>query len=433
MVFVGVHDAWGRIDVTRPDLGCDQDRASIHKTKPPAPLTCYECGWQLHLVHKTHAAYDLWFLRHANKAPHCATKTDGEGLQHHLLKLDLAHHARAAGWTAEYEVPAADGAWRADVLATSPDGARRVALEAQMASISVADITARTARYRADGIEVCWFTDRKTIPWLGDVPAAQIARPEDDGPVQVTAGPARFVPEWCEDRGSCGGCQCESCAGGVDGPLPCGGHGTWQTVDPFPLDRFVRAICTDATRPHQLRTEEDEEQWRWITRRYFELEEEQVQAQARREQAVDRLLARHRRQATDARDHQAAIEALLQRQKALTRPAVEYIYQHMGRYPRVAEHGTPEFAMGVPVYLGDAPCAVICPVAGRIPAVRERLAGLILFAATERERDRIIANAQPGQRIEVLEARQDAEPPSPPDQGITIKAAVHRMLGLDRM
>ncbi|GAB2910041.1 competence protein CoiA family protein [Streptomyces mayteni] len=118
--------------------------------------------WQLHLVHKTHAAHDLWFLRHANKAPHCATKTAGEGLQHHLLKL--AHHARAAGWTAEYEVPAADGAWRADVLATSPDGARRLALEAQIASISIADITARTARYRADGIEVCWFTDRKTIP-----------------------------------------------------------------------------------------------------------------------------------------------------------------------------------------------------------------------------------------------------------------------------
>ncbi|GAB2910034.1 hypothetical protein [Streptomyces mayteni] len=269
-------------------------------------------------------------------------------------------------------------------------------------------------------------------PWRGNAPAAQIARPEDDGPVQVTAGPARFIPEWCEDRATCGECQCECCAGGVDGPLPCGGHGTWQTVAPFRLDRFVRAICADATRPHQLRTEEGVDQWRWITRQYYEFEEEQVQAQARREHAVDRLVAR-RRQRTDARDHQAAIETLLSRQRALTRLAVEYVYKQTGRYPRVAQDGISDFAMGVPVYLGEAQCAIICPVAGRIPATRDRLAGLILFAATERERDRIAANTHPSQHIEVLEAQQDAEPPSPPDRSISVKAAVNRMLGLDGM
>ncbi|MGR6998883.1 competence protein CoiA family protein [Yinghuangia aomiensis] len=162
-------------------------------------MTCYDCGWRLHLVHKTHGRYDLWFLRHANNAPDCAAKAAGEGLQHHLLKLDLAHHARAAGWTAEFEVAAPDGSWRADVLATSPDGKRRVALEAQMSAIPVADIEARTDRYRAAGVEVCWFTDRKTVPWLDHVPAVQIARPEN-GPVLVTAGPARFAPQWCVDR-----------------------------------------------------------------------------------------------------------------------------------------------------------------------------------------------------------------------------------------
>ncbi|MCZ0983564.1 hypothetical protein O1L60_43000 [Streptomyces diastatochromogenes] len=69
-VFVGAHGEWSRIDVTQADLGCGQDRASIYKTKPPSPLTCYEYDWRLHLVHKTHGAYELWFLRHAASAPH---------------------------------------------------------------------------------------------------------------------------------------------------------------------------------------------------------------------------------------------------------------------------------------------------------------------------------------------------------------------------
>ncbi|WP_432088507.1 competence protein CoiA family protein [Streptomyces sp. bgisy095] len=443
MVFVGVHGEWGRIDVTQADLGCGQDRTSIYKTKLPAPLTCYECQWRLHLVHKTHGAYDLWFLRHANNAPHCAAKATGEGMAHHLLKLDLAHHARAAGWSAEYEAAAPDGSWRADVLATSPDGSRRVALEAQMAAISITDIEARTDRYRSDGAEVCWFTDRKTIPWLDNVPAVQIARPDDGDPVQVTAGAAKFVPEWCEDRTNCGLCECESCGPGVDGPLPCGGHGKWPTASPFPLERFVAAICANTTRPHQLRATGwgDEGKWRWVTRAYFELEEEQVQATARRDQVIERLITvqsrRRAKQQTDEQDHLAAIEALLQRQKALVKPVVEFIYHDAGTYPTVAESGTPEFAMGVPVYVNGRPHAVICPVASRIPALRNRLAPLVLFAASEKERSRIAAQAAPGQRVELIPVEL---PPAPAvvaprrEQGsLTVKQAVNRMLGLDRM
>ncbi|GAB2799602.1 hypothetical protein GCM10027073_34410 [Streptomyces chlorus] len=395
MVFVGVHGEWGCIDATQADLGCGQDRESIYKAKPPAPLTCYECDWRLHLVHKTHGAYDLWFLRHANNAPHCEARLAGEGMAHHLLKLDLAHHARAAGWRAEYEVAAPDGSWRADVMATSPDGDRRVALEAQMAAISITDIEARTARYRAADVEVCWFTDRKTAPWLDNVPSVQIARPDDGGPVQVIAGAARFVPEWCEDRADCGLCECEDCGPGIDGPLPCGGHGKWPSAAPFPLGRFVAAICANTTRPHRLRAKGwgDDGKWRWVTRAYFDLEEEQVQATARREQIMGRLAAiqRRQREAREAaeREHLAAIEALLQRQKALVKPVVEFVYREAGTYPKVAQNGTPEFAMGVPVYVKGKPYAVICPVASRIPALRSSLAPLVLFAATERERNRI--------------------------------------------
>jgi competence protein CoiA len=298
MVFVGVHDDWGLIDATQPDLGCGQSRQAIYKTKPPAALTCYECAWPLHLVHKAHPAYDLWFLRHANNAPRCAAKTAGEGMQHHLLKLDLAAHVRAVpGWTATYEAPAADGSWRADVLAVSPDGSRRVALEAQMASISVADIGQRTVRYAAYGLEACWFTDRKTVPWLGSVPAVQIARPQDGGPVTVTAGPVRFVPQWCEDRSDCGWCECADCGAGVDAALPCGGHGAWREVAPFELSRFIAAICAGTVRPHRLRSGGDSGVLRWVTRPYYALEEEQVRAESFRQQAISELAVPRRSQA----------------------------------------------------------------------------------------------------------------------------------------
>ncbi|MEV5988469.1 competence protein CoiA family protein [Streptomyces sp. NPDC052051] len=441
MVFVGVHGEWGRIDVTQADLGCGQSRESIYKPKKPAPLTCYECDWRLHLVHKTHSAYDLWFLRHANNAPHCEARTAGEGMAHHLLKLDLAHHARAAGWSAEYEVAAPDRSWRADVMATSPDGSRRVALEAQMAAISITDIEARTDRYRAAGVEVCWFTDRKTVPWLDNVPSVRIARPDDGGDVQVTAGAARFEPRWCEDRGACGGCDCSACNEGIDVPLPCEGHGGWCAVDPLPLGRFVNAICKNTTRPHRLRHGWNTKgTWRWITRRYFDLEEEQLQAQTRKSQIVERLLAVKQRQQEarqgEEQQHLAAIEALLQRQEALTKPVVEFVYHEAGSYPFVADSGSPEFAMGVPVYVSGKPYAVICPVAGRVPALRRRLAPLLLFAASERERGRIAAQAAPGQRIEVLTAPLPAAQPAPPQREpdtLTVRQAVSGMLGLDRM
>ncbi|MDX3343780.1 hypothetical protein V5N34_36900 [Streptomyces baarnensis] len=63
---------------------------------------------------------------------------------------------------------------------------------------------------------------------------------------------------------------------------------------------------------------------------------------------------------------------------------------------------------------------------------------VVLFAATESERDRIAAQAAPGQRVEVLEPEPSKEPLStiprqPRQDGLTIKQAVNRMFGLDRM
>jgi competence protein CoiA len=121
-----------------------------------------------------------------------------------------------------------------------------------------------------------------------------------------------------------------------------------EAVEPFPLDRFVTAICANTTRPHRLRvpSREENETWRWITRRYFELEEEQVRAAAWREQMMERLAAvqKRRREAREAaeRQHMAAIRALLQGEKAL----VEFVFHEASAYPAVGRHGIPEFAMG---------------------------------------------------------------------------------------
>ncbi|WP_437107205.1 competence protein CoiA family protein [Streptomyces flaveolus] len=100
-------------------------------------------------------------------------------MAHHLLKLELAQAARVAGWMAELEVSGPDGRWRADVLASTTNR-RRVALEAQLASITAAEIRARPQRMAADSVRAYWFSDRSRIPWLGAVPSVRLARQGED-------------------------------------------------------------------------------------------------------------------------------------------------------------------------------------------------------------------------------------------------------------
>ncbi|MFI8454722.1 hypothetical protein [Kitasatospora sp. NPDC085464] len=56
-----------------------------------------------------------------------------------------------------------------------------------MAAVAITGIEARTARYRADGIEVCWFTDRNTVPWLDAVPCVQALSSRSYGEVTSSA------------------------------------------------------------------------------------------------------------------------------------------------------------------------------------------------------------------------------------------------------
>lgn len=146
MAFRAVHKEWGAVFAHLPDLGCGQDWRAVWKVRPPVPLACNECG---HRMHAKVSRHGLRFFAHAPGAPTCALAL--ETIAHHLLKLELANAARAAGVHAEMEVRGPDGAWRADVLASDPGGAWRWALEAQLAPITADDITARIPLVNADG------------------------------------------------------------------------------------------------------------------------------------------------------------------------------------------------------------------------------------------------------------------------------------------
>ncbi|MEN2424364.1 competence protein CoiA family protein [Streptomyces rimosus] len=174
MSFTAVHPVRGRLDASLPDLGCRWEWTAIHRVRPPVPLTCPECG---HGMHAKVSSLGLRFFAHTPGAPTCTLAE--ESMAHHLLKLELAQAARANGWIAELEVRGPDGSWRTDVLASTAGG-RRFALEAQLASITAAEIRARTERMSAYGVRSCWFSDRSRIPWLGVVPSVRLARQDNE-------------------------------------------------------------------------------------------------------------------------------------------------------------------------------------------------------------------------------------------------------------
>jgi len=118
------------------------------------------------------------FFAHDQKPQAC--DLSGETLQHQELKAMLAAAVRAAGGRALVEaVPAVGdvGGWRADVLAVGPEG-NRVAFEVQLASMTVDEGRARTAKYVRDGIQSVWVTIRPAV-WLYVLPSIQVAVTED--------------------------------------------------------------------------------------------------------------------------------------------------------------------------------------------------------------------------------------------------------------
>lgn len=154
MPFTALHPDLGRLYATLPDLGGGLDWSLVHKVRPRIPLACPECTWSLH---PKVSRYGVRFFCHdPGRPPSC--ELSNESWEHHMLKLEMAAAIRAAGWYATLEVPAEDGSWRADVMASSVDGTHRMAWEAQLPPITLDGIAARTDRYVDEGIQVCWVS-----------------------------------------------------------------------------------------------------------------------------------------------------------------------------------------------------------------------------------------------------------------------------------
>ncbi|MFC4637733.1 competence protein CoiA family protein [Deinococcus hohokamensis] len=117
----------------------------------------------------------LPFFAHAARG---ACEYAGESELHAHAKAELLHAARDAGWAADVEVrerTPGGQTWRADVLCEH--GRARVAFEVQRSGITLQDLHARPATYRASGVRALWLMRtrerdlRRGQPWQADTPA----------------------------------------------------------------------------------------------------------------------------------------------------------------------------------------------------------------------------------------------------------------------
>ncbi|MFG2840787.1 competence protein CoiA [Streptomyces zaomyceticus] len=386
MAFRAVHAEWGTVFAHLADLGCGRGWEAVWRARPPAPLTCDECG---HAMHAKTSGAGLRFFAHAPGAPTCALAL--ESVAHHLLKLELASAARDAGAHAELEVRGPDGAWRADVLATDPGGTWATALEAQLAPITDTDITARTERLRSDGVTSIWFSDRPRPAWLGAVPSVRLDRPDGEERLVVAEGLVKF-----------------------DGR-------SWMAVPAslvqFLAWTFARRIVTHAPRtPLSYPQRSLATVWtapQYITAEATELEEEQRRrrvhearaAALQREQEAKRERIRARNAVTRAK---ALTEAAAVEQAARTLPPTR-LWQAARSFRRGVDQalakladaysitatvgfstGDPRYAGGVPLVDGHGvPAAVYDPDPGRVRGEAFLLlAGLLLIFPSKADQRR---------------------------------------------
>ncbi|WP_354637433.1 competence protein CoiA [Kitasatospora camelliae] len=409
MAFRAVHAQWGTVFAHLPDLGCGRAWEQVWKARPSAPLACDACG---HGMHAKTSRTGLRFFAHAPGAPTCALGL--ESVAHHLLKLELANAARDAGAHAELEARGPDGTWRADVLARDPAGAWAMALEAQLAPITDADITARTERMRADGVASIWFSDRPRPSWLGTVPSVRLERAEGEGPLAIAEGLVRFdEPGW---------------------------EAVPATLPRFLAWAFARRIVPHAPRTH-LRYPQRALATVWTAPQYVAAETAHLEEEERR-QRVDDARRAARQQAREKRREGIRARNAVTRAKALaeaTAAELDARTRPPGRLWQVArvfrlgvgealaklaeEHGItatvglstgdPRYAGGVPlVDEHGVPAAVFDPEPARVRGEAFLLlAGMLLIFPNEAGRRRfenasnIRKKHRPldGYRIEVLD------------------------------
>lgn len=370
MTFRAVHEQWGAVFAHLPDLGCGRAWKDVHRVRPLAPLSCDECR---HPMHAKVSPTGLRFFAHTPGAPDCAAA--GESLAHHLLKLELSTATRAAGADAEMEVRGPEGAWRADVMASDPAGAWRIALEAQLSPITSDDLKARTARMRADGVRSVWFSDRAAPPWLGAAPSVRLEhRQEDGGSLVVAEGLVRFQGD------------------------------VWTPAPPVPLAEFLRWVFTGLVVPHTRRAPSAYDmrplEFAWTAPRYVQQETEHLEAeeaarqrriafvQEQRDAAQRRADARRRAEAREAAQRterlrkEAALresaEARARARQAQEHRRVRWVMAGQERDARAASRRPPR--LGERQHVADHAIAVLARDRGIVAEVgwslgHERYAG----------------------------------------------------------
>ncbi|WP_330342671.1 competence protein CoiA [Streptomyces sp. NBC_00557] len=174
MGFTAVHADWGRLDASLDDLGCGRAWADVHRVTG-LRLACPECGGRVCARVSSRRARHFY---HQQRPRDC--ELANESYEHHLLKLELATAARAAGFTAELEVSSPRADWRADVLVFDEQGRAFMALEAQLSPMTPEDARMRTDRYARDGVGVCWV-GLQGRPWQRAVPSLRVEYPEERG------------------------------------------------------------------------------------------------------------------------------------------------------------------------------------------------------------------------------------------------------------
>jgi hypothetical protein len=379
MPLTAVHPKLGTVDAS---LVTDETWATIHKVRPRPMLTCRGCEGRMQA---RRSSLGLRFFAHDRTEPTCPS--NGETPEHRALKHTIAQAIREANSTAEIEVapgPGDRGGWRADVLASTPDG-RRIAFEAQLASMTTAEGQERTDRYADDGIETVWITT-KHASWLFQLPGVRVD--DANGIVRATRGCAVFDGE------------------------------RWRTRDDALFGRLIASLLAGRVRPLHLR---------YLSESYLRGKQsvlkfhDDVVILAPTEQ-VDRYNEQQKREAEQAlveemqrARHQQNREALVERQRSILPTAAAKTLRVMpdghslwaGIPPAPVKDirsltpegsiGNEATAWGVPLWTGTDKRnlflqAVVCPVADRITdglAANWRKRNITVFVETPREDQRL--------------------------------------------
>ena len=97
-------------------------------------------------------------------APRC--DMEGETMEHLKAKADIVNACQRAGYRAAPEIPG-EG-WRADVLATPPNGSGHIAFEVQWSFLRLEDCIFRQDRYARAAVRGCWFFRNPPPQWVRD-------------------------------------------------------------------------------------------------------------------------------------------------------------------------------------------------------------------------------------------------------------------------